>query len=144
MDYPENDLQLQDIPMRYAKGLDRKEPRRQKPILHAISNKPCLFYLSKKLLAFPFCCLYGWRFRASMQGFAAGWTFRGHQLKRGVAARALIVNLLLFHDFSLHVLLVLGIFILCNKVNKKWEHRPLSLQPTKIRKQRSLPSQGVI
>jgi hypothetical protein len=25
MDYPENDLQLQDIPMRYAKGLDRKE-----------------------------------------------------------------------------------------------------------------------
>jgi hypothetical protein len=61
-----------------------------------------------------------------------------------VTARALIVNLLLFHDFSLHVLLVLGIFILCNKVNKKWEHRPLSLQPTKIRKQRSLPSQGVI
>ena len=130
--------------MRYAKRLDRKETRRQKPILHARSIKPCLLWLSKKLLALPICRLYSWRFRASVQGFAAGRALQGHQLERCVTARALIVNLLLFHDFSLHVLLVLGIFILCNKVNKKWEHRPLSLQPTKIRKQRSLPSQGVI
>ena len=62
-----------------------------------------------------------------MQGFAAGWTFRGHQLERGVAARALIVNLFLLHDFSLRVLLVLRIFILCNKVNKKWEHPPIPM-----------------
>jgi hypothetical protein len=79
-----------------------------------------------------------------MQDFAAGWAFQGPQLERGVAARALIVKLLLFHDFSLRVLLVLRIFVFCNKVNKKWEHRPPSLQPTKIRTRRSLPSQGVI
>jgi hypothetical protein len=76
-----------------------------------------------------------------MQDFAAGWAFREHQLERGMAARALIVKLFLFHDISLRVLLVLRIFVFCNKVNKKGSIVPPSLQPTKIRTQRSLPSQ---
>jgi hypothetical protein len=71
-----------------------------------------------KLLALPFCPLYGCTLRASMQWFTTGWAFRRHQFKHGVTARAPEVKLLLFHDFSLRVLLVLRIFIPSNKVKK--------------------------